>query len=193
MPPDNPSAPKELFVFFGLIASGKSTLAQAWAVRQHLSYYNSDRLRKELAGLAPACNREESFGKGIYTREFSVKTYTALLKRAELELGRGKSVVLDGSYQERRERDLVRGLARRLGCRLYFVLCVCPEDEMRRRMDIRARDPQAVSDGRWEIYLQQKQRFEPPTELAADELLRILTLSPVEKLVERMAAMISAL
>ena len=43
-----------IFVFFGLIASGKSTLAEHFAKRYHLPYYNTDRVRKELAGIIQA-------------------------------------------------------------------------------------------------------------------------------------------
>jgi len=176
-----------LFVFFGLIATGKSSLAQAWAADRQAAYYNSDRLRKELAGLAPAARQRENFDQGIYTAAFSQKTYTALLARAEFELARGRAVVLDGSYQQRRERDRLRCLAGRLGCRLYFILCTCPEDELRRRLAERARDPHAVSDGRWEIYQQQKQRFETPSEIGPGQLLTISTLAPLETLVAQIA------
>jgi len=48
-------------------------------------------------------------------------------------------------------------------------------------MEQRALDPTAVSDGRWEIYLQQKMRFQPPDELAAGELLLLSTDPPVEE------------
>lgn len=46
---------------------------------------------------------------------------------------------------------------------------------MRERMEQRRHDPQAVSDGRWEVYLQQKARFEMPSELGAEQLITIDT------------------
>jgi len=57
---------------------------------------------------------------------------------------------------------------------------------MKHRMDARERDPAAVSDGRWEIYLKQKKRFEPPDELAAQELIIIDTQAPLEELLEEL-------
>ena len=48
-----------ILVFFGMTASGKSTLAQACADRYGAPYYNTDRIRKELAGLE-ARNRADS-------------------------------------------------------------------------------------------------------------------------------------
>lgn len=172
-----------LYVFFGLIASGKSTLALAWASNKRLRCYNSDRVRKELAGINPTESRRETVDAGIYSRELSRRTYRALLGHAETELQRGDSVVLDASYQLRRDRQDVRDLAADLGCRVYFILCQSSEAELQRRMAAREKDPTSVSDGRWEIYLQQKKRFEPPDELTAAELIPIDTQAPVDRLI----------
>lgn len=171
-----------LFIFFGLIATGKSTLARNWAVKGGMKYYNSDRVRKELAGLAAECRRRESLDQGIYTKEFSRKTYAAMLERAEKDLSQRQRVVLDGSYQAKKERDRVREMADRCGAELCFVLCQCPEAVIKERLDKRAQDPNAVSDGRWDIYLKQKQRFSLPDELPPDQLLVFSTSDPVEKL-----------
>jgi len=121
--------------------------------------------------------------QGIYSRDFSRRTYDQLVKLAESDLHKnpGGCVVLDGSYQARDERERVRErLKNRAG--IVFVYCACPEDVMRARMEQRQRDPQAVSDGRWEIYLQQKKRFEMPTELGPDQLISINTNQTLEEL-----------
>jgi len=171
-----------LYVFFGLIATGKSTLSQAWAWHKQVRCYNSDWVRKELAGINPTDSRRETIDAGIYTRDFSERTYQTLLERAAVRLQRGDSVILDASYQYARDRQDVRNLARSLHCAVYFILCQCSEAEMKRRMDEREKDPAAVSDGRWEVYLQQKKRFEPPDELAPSELVTIDTQAPLEEL-----------
>jgi len=185
-----PSDPKKktpvLYVFFGLIASGKSTLAQAWAWHKQLRCYNSDWVRKELAGINPTDSHRETIDTGIYTKDFSRKTYTTLLARAEARLQQNDSVILDASYQYARDRQKVSDLAKKFHCRVYFILCSCSEVEMKRRMDEREQDAAAVSDGRWEIYLEQKERFEPPDELAASELITMDTQAPLEDLLEKL-------
>ena len=178
--------PPELVVFFGLIATGKSTLAQAWAKARSKEYYNSDRVRKELAGLAAQCSRKESLDQGIYSKEFSRKTYTALLERAEENLRAGRSVVLDGSYQAIEERERIRELARRYQAPVCFVLCQCPEFVVKERLAMRAKDSKAVSDGRWEIYLEQKKRFSPPDELEKTQLLVFSTEGEVDVLINEL-------
>jgi predicted kinase len=175
-----------LYVFFGMIATGKSTLSQAWAWHKQLRCYNSDWVRKELAGISPTASRRSTIDSGIYSKEFSQKTYSALLARAEISLRQGDSVILDASYQYTRDRQDIRALANNLNCRVYFILCQCSETEMKRRMDKRENDPASVSDGRWEIYLKQKKRFEPPTELTASELIIIDTKAPLEELLEEL-------
>ncbi|HIJ89416.1 MAG: AAA family ATPase [Desulfobulbaceae bacterium] len=180
----------DLFIFFGLIATGKSTVAQAWAERHTLAYYNSDVVRKELAGLSPQTHQRETADQGIYTSEFTARTYAALLARAEQDITRGRGVVLDASYQRKSDRDQVRMLAQRLGVRLYCILCICPEEEMKRRMAKRALDPEAVSDGRWEIYLKQKERFEPPAELTPAQLITLSTDLPVEAVLAQLSALL---
>jgi len=75
-----------VLVFFGMIATGKSYLAAAWAKRHGCSYYNSDRVRKELAGLVPESRQGVAVDQGIYSRDFSRKTYDRLLLLAEKDL-----------------------------------------------------------------------------------------------------------
>ncbi|MCF6187378.1 MAG: AAA family ATPase [Desulfobulbaceae bacterium] len=172
----------EILVFFGLIASGKSTLAEAFARRQGVLYLNTDRVRKELAGIAVTERRPDEHGRGIYSREYTEKTYQAMLDAAAGELRQGKSVVLDGSYSSRKERARVLECGNRNGAKVCFILCHCSEEETRHRLELRARDPLAVSDGRWDIYLKQKETFEHPDELASSQLLILDTEAELDKL-----------
>ena len=173
----------KVLVFLGMIASGKSYLAAAWARHHGCAYYNSDRVRKELAGLVPESRQAAAVDQGIYSREFSRRTYDQLVLLAEQDLDArpGACVVLDGSYQARSERQRVReSLAGK--ARVLFVHCICPEEVMRERMEQRQHDPQAVSDGSWEVYLQQKTRFEMPSELGAGQLITIDTNQSLDAL-----------
>jgi len=176
----------EVWVFFGLIASGKSYLAEFWAARHGFAHLNSDRVRKDLAGAAAKSGRSAGADQGIYTPEFSRLTYGELLIRAGDELRRGRSVLLDASYQSRAERDRVRNWAAGLGTPVHFVRCICPEEEVKRRLALRGADPKAISDGRWEILQVQRKRFEEPTELDETLLLTISTDRPVEELMDEL-------
>ena len=175
---------KLLLVFFGMIATGKSYLASAWAQQFGVPYYNSDRVRKELAGIRAETAQQEAVNQGIYTPAFSRLTYDTLIEKARMHLSENPDscVVLDGSYQARAERDLLRE-AFQGQCDIVFVHCTCSEQLVKERLALRARDPDAVSDGRWEIYVAQKARFQ---QLAAGErAIEIDTDAPLERLVEK--------
>jgi predicted kinase len=165
----------EILVFFGLIASGKSTLAEAIARSEGMLYLNTDRVRKKLAGIDATERRPDALGQGIYSPEYTERTYQAMLDAAKEQVRQGGSVVLDGSYSRRKNREGVLECGRQTGAAVYFILCSCSDQEVRRRLELRARDPLAVSDGRWDIYLKQKKSFEQPDELEDSQLLILNT------------------
>jgi len=175
---------KLLLIFFGMIATGKSYLASAWAQQFDFPYYNSDRVRKELAGISAETAQQEEVGKGIYTAEFSRRTYDTLIKKAKAHLVENNlaCVVLDGSYQSLAERDLVREEFDEQ-VRIFFVHCSCSEQVVKERLLIRASDPDAVSDGNWKIYKAQKERFQGL--MPWEQVMEIDTDKPVEVLVAK--------
>ena len=177
-----------LYIFFGLIASGKSTLAELFAEKQKLPYYNTDRVRKELAGIAANERRPDGMGQGIYTPEFSEKTYQAMLEQAAQDCKQGAAgVVLDGSYSKATDRHKVIDLAKALCADVLFILCSCSEQETQQRLALRAKDPNAVSDGRWEIFIRQREKFERPEELPPHQVRYIDTEAEPERLLELVA------
>lgn len=175
---------KRVVVFFGMVASGKSTLAQLWAGRHRYPYGNTDALRKGLALPAGTCGGDGG-EKVLYSPAHSRRTYQALLEFAAKALQEADTVVLDGSYQLRAERDLLRS---RLGgqARVLFVLCSCSEEEVKARLAARSLDPTAVSDGNWEVYCRQKRFLEFPGELAEGELLQVRTEKTPEQLADEL-------
>lgn len=186
-PPNVPM--KTVVVFFGMTASGKSTLGKAWATACRAVYHNTDRVRKELAGLEPTDRRPDQVAQGIYSTAFTEKTYQAMLDCARNDFLRGYGmVILDGSYSTRQARGQVRDLAEAIGARCVFVFCTCSDAEVQRRLDQRTRDPEAVSDGRWDIYLYQKATFELPKVPEEGECIFLNTEQCVGDMVAWLAA-----
>ena len=171
-----------LYCFFGLSGSGKSTLAEAWAKKQNIPVFNSDRVRKEIvAGIPATESRIEPFGKGIYSREMSEKTYRAMARLAGSRIVRGESAVVDATYTGAEERAYLADMARAAGAKLHFIHCACDEDTIRKRLAGRQEQGKSVSDGRWEIYLEQKKRFTDPSGL--EGLVTIDTVMPPDEAV----------
>ncbi len=151
-----------LVVIFGLMGAGKTTLALALGQAREWPVIESDRVRKALAGLAPGARAPLAFGQGIYAGEFSARTYGEMRRLAAAHLAAGRSVILDGSFKRAGERERVRLLAREHRAPARFVYCACPPEEARRRLGIRLTDPQAVSNGRAELFAAQAGDFDPP-------------------------------
>ena len=182
--------PRRLLVTCGLTGSGKSTLARKLGERHALQLIRSDVVRKELAGIAPEERRWLPFDQGEYSPEMTDRTYAVMLERAEALLLAGHSVVLDGCYIKRGQRDGAVELARRLAVPLLLLECRTSEEVIRERLERRARKNGTVSDGRWEIYSGQLAEFEPPEEIAGDERVVLDRSKPVEELLHELNAVL---
>ncbi|MBI5585793.1 MAG: AAA family ATPase, partial [Deltaproteobacteria bacterium] len=180
--------PLKIIVIFGLMGTGKTTLAQALHRETGWKIISSDVVRKRLLGLAPTARRWEGFGQGIYSPEVSQQTYQAMREEARQNLKPGHPVILDGSYKSREEREDLLDLARDLGAEITFVECTAPASLIRQRLEQRRRDSQAVSDGRWEIFRAQKADFDPTGEWIKRHGFRVQVDQPAEKLAPGIAA-----
>ncbi|MEU0750798.1 AAA family ATPase, partial [Streptomyces albogriseolus] len=125
----------------GLPGSGKSTLAGALADRSGVTLLSSDRLRKELAGIPAERSAAAGYREGIYTPEWTAKTYAALLDRARTLLSAGESVVLDASWSDAAQRDAARRVAERTDADLVALHCHVPGDVAAARLDARTSGP----------------------------------------------------
>ncbi len=171
--------PAMLIITCGLSATGKSTLARALGQAAGIEVVSSDVVRKELAGLAPSERRREEFGGGIYSVEFTDRTYDALLNQARRALEDGRSVLLDASFLRRTYRRQARRLARETGAQFVCLELRAGERTVRRWLVRRARNASDPSDARWETYVAQKRRFQRPSEVPEERLIVVDAERPV--------------
>ena len=127
----------------GLSGSGKSTVvralmqdgfAQAGAV-----HINTDAVRKELWGVAPA----EVLPEEAYTRKFSQKTYEEVDRRIEQALSEGRVVFADAVFATAFGRGKVQETADNQEAAFTGVWLEAPPETLRQRADARVGD---VSD-----------------------------------------------
>lgn len=169
----------KLVITVGLVGTGKSAIAHVLAQRLGLTLISSDVTRKKLAGISPEEHRFENFSDGIYSPEFNLKTYNALYTQARDILAKGGSAVIDAAFLKHEERVRAREIAAETGGEFYVIECTLPESVARERLEKRL-ELSSVSDGRWEIYLPQKLKFEPVNEVPDTKHIVIDTSSPVD-------------
>jgi uncharacterized protein len=179
-----------LLLTTGLIASGKSTVAQGIATVLDLGLLSSDRLRKELAGVAPETSRRAAYGAGLYSAATTQRTYDALADRARQALSRGDSVILDASFAKQVERQRMAALAQEMNARYCVLECWAPETSLQARLRERERSTTSVSDAREEILSEFQRDYEP---MQTDEgvcWVRLDTTQRLEQCVQQALAAI---
>lgn len=181
-----------VFVVFGLTGTGKTTLSKALSRHILATHISSDATRKAIAGVRPEERHLEPYQKGIYSKDFTERTYQKMLDLAEKALLEGKDVILDGTYRQKRHRLAVMDLSRKLGTNILFIHCHAPEEVIKRRLEERIKRSDEVSDARWGIYLKMKEGFEPPQETPKDMILEADTTGGVEPLVNKIVKKLAA-
>ncbi|MEU6417502.1 AAA family ATPase [Streptomyces spiralis] len=164
----------------GLPGSGKSTLSGALADRLGVSLLSSDRVRKELAGIPAEQSAAAPYGEGLYTPEWTARTYATLLERAATLLSCGESVVLDATWSTAEQREAALRTAERTSSDLVALHCQVPGDVSATRL--RARGP-GTSDARLDIAAAMAVR-EPPWA----EAVAVDTSGPLESAVAQALA-----
>ncbi|RUL83080.1 bifunctional aminoglycoside phosphotransferase/ATP-binding protein [Tautonia sociabilis] len=155
-PADRPG----LVLVGGLPGVGKSTLARRLAAEAGFEVIRSDEVRKELAGLPPEASSTAGFEEGIYTPEWTERTYAECLRRADLLLFEGARVVVDASFGSEDQRRRFLGLAARRCVPGVYLDCRAPAGVVRDRLARRSGD---VSDADVSIYELAVSRREVPT------------------------------
>lgn len=169
-----------LIAMTGLTGTGKTVCARELARRLGARLIQTDVVRKEIAGLSPHEHRYDPVGNGIYSPEMSRRTYEEARRRAEEAITRGESVVLDATHLHDSEREAAWKIAERKGARFHLVNCLCPEETVKERLSARLGRPGEASDGRWEIYVHQRERVDPLTPWK-EVLITVDTSQPLEK------------
>ena len=169
--------PAMLVITCGLSGTGKSTVAREIAPALGATIISSDVVRKRLAGLRPREKVLDEYRAGLYSPEMTERTYAEMFREARELLMAGKSVILDAAFLRRLDRQTAARLARETGAQFACLLTEAAEPVIRERLGARLAARRDPSDARWDIYVQQKRRFQRPNEVPPDRLLRVDTSS----------------
>ena len=112
----------------GLPGTGKSALAGTLADRLGFTVLSSDRIRKELAGLPAETSARAPYAAGLYSADWTERTYTELLRRATVLLAHGESVIADASFTSQQQRDAAVTASATVCADLVQIRCTAPPD-----------------------------------------------------------------
>ena len=171
-----------LVLFTGIMGSGKTRQSTEFARRTEVRVLHSDEVRKQLAGLDPDEEHKVPFGEGIYSSEWTTRTYEALVSEARKELSFGNSIVLDASWSTAQLRSRAREVAAEHEALLAIVECSASEETLRARL---SKPKRRVTDGRIELLEDQRAAYEPPGDGEADIVIRIDTSGSFEAAASR--------
>ena len=164
-----------LILTAGLMGSGKSYQARRLAGLLGAEIIRTDVIRKEIFALQPTDRRYEDFGQGIYSDDVSRLVYQKIFELAGQKIKQGKPVIIDASFKKRAERQNALRLAATLGVPCYILECFCPDEITRQRLERRILNNDNASDGRWELFQQQKNDFDVIQEFSENCHLKIDT------------------
>jgi len=155
-----PRAKAQLIAVGGVIGSGKSRLGERVGLELAAPVLQSDRLRKQLLGIAPD---EMLTGKDAYSASATARLYDALLARARAVLDSGRPVVIDASFRAADQRARFASLARQLGVPFAFFECHAPRAVLEARLRSRE-SKKTLSDARLDLLDAFIDRYEPLTD-----------------------------
>jgi len=171
-----------LVLVAGLMGSGKTRHSDELGRRTGVRVLHSDVVRKQLAGIDPQDERKVPFGTGIYSQEWTDRTYRELLFEAERELARGNSIILDASWSKARHRSAAQELAAAREALFGIVECIASSPVLEARL---SRPGRQVTDGRIELLEDQRAAYETPAADEVDVLVKIDTSGDFQAAVNR--------
>lgn len=129
-------APPLLVLVRGLPGTGKSTLARSISEQLGFELLQTDVVRRSL--FEPGGDQFE-FNQGRYLPKNRLRVYESMHEQAARLLGRGSSVVLDGTYLSASLRRAAADLAKRHHAEFLAIHCQCTDEISKQRIDSRAR------------------------------------------------------
>ena len=167
-----------LFITHGLSGSGKTTGTQNLIEATGLIRIRSDIERKRLYSVA-VTSREEETGKGIYSREASIKTYERLRKLAESLLLAGRSVIVDATFLKQHEREKFMALAEKVNVPFHILSFRAPESVLQTRVIERQAKNQDASDASVAV-LESQLKNNDPLSVRETEFSTVIDNKPID-------------
>ena len=121
----------------GSPGTGKSTLAHALAEKVGAQVISTDDVRRELRDSGVVTGHSGVLNSGLYSPDNVTMVYQAALRRADVLLSKGRSVILDGTWLNPQYRRDARRLAAETHSALVELMCSATADMAAERISTR--------------------------------------------------------
>ncbi|MCH9728173.1 MAG: AAA family ATPase [Actinomycetia bacterium] len=138
----------QLIIVAGGPGSGKTTLSTALAAQLGAHVISTDDVRRRLQDEGVISGPAGELNAGLYSPANVAAVYDEVMKQAEIWLGRGHSVILDGTWRDPQERGRVHQLSDLISVPIVEFNCTVPIVEASARV---AGRPRSSSDATPEI------------------------------------------
>jgi aminoglycoside phosphotransferase family enzyme/predicted kinase len=155
----------------GLSGSGKTTVSDAITAPLGALRVRTDVERKRLHGLAPTAASGSGTQSGLYAEDATRAAYHRVLDLAHEAIAGGFTVVADGAFLHRWQRELFRSAAASLGAPFAILSVRGRQATLERRIAARARASTDASEADAAVLAHQRLAAEP---LADDEAPRVV-------------------
>lgn len=173
-----------LIITHGLSGSGKTTFSQAVLERQGgMICLRSDMERKRLAGLDALARSGSGMESGIYSRDFSRRTYERLAQLAETILKAGWSVLVDATFLAHWQRAQFRQLAASCEVSFHILDFPAPAGVLRQRVVERSLIGKDASEADLPVLENQLLNQEP---LREEEMPPVIAATSIEEVCRRL-------
>ncbi len=168
-----------IIITHGASGSGKSRAARKLVLDIPAIQVRSDVERKRLAGLDAQARTHAEVAGGIYSGDFTRRTYDRLLVLAEAIIAAGFVAVADATFLRREQRRPFQELAQRLKAPFLILEMQTPETVLRKRVRARLEKGKDPSEANEAVLSKQLEQMEP---LVEEERVDALSLVPDQPL-----------
>lgn len=162
-----------LTLMHGVSGSGKTWLSQRLIPELQAIRLRSDLERKRLAGMDATEHEPAGIRQGIYSPQFSRRTYDRLAKYAENCLRAGFNTIVDAAFLDPADRAMFRAVADQFAARCVIVSCQADPATLAARLAKRTVGHGDASDATQSVLDAQLRDMQP---LTASELQFVIPI-----------------
>jgi len=160
-------ASPQLWITHGFSGCGKTTLSQMMLQERGMVRLRSDIERKRLAAIPAISSSNSRLAEGLYTEEFSLRTYSYMKEMAGYLLDAGWQVIIDAAFLKRWQRNLFRELAQQKAMPFHILDIQSDQATLEERVAYRTAHGLDASEADLQVLRHQFKTAEP---LSHDEM-----------------------